>query len=455
MNNQTKVREQELILHGNVWGMMWSLSWPAIVAMVLFGMNVVVDGIFVGQYCGETALAGVTLVYPITQILQGFGSLIGVGAGSYLSILIGKKALKEQGTLIGNVNFLIIVFSIIITGLGLLSLNPLMKLLGASAEESVFALAYIRPLLYGSIFWIAGLAYNMIVRAEGKMATAAWMMGVGLLCNIICNYIFMAIFNLGVFGAALGTNIGMLLYTLAFLIYAARGKASFPTNAAKFYRESGAQKEILSLGFPSLLMTIMYVIQSLIIMKALNSYGTQGDVAFYGNVFRLFNLFLTPIYGLMRALQPAIGINYGAKNYDRVIKSYRVFSVAATLLMLPLWLVSFFFPEMMLGLMLPNKIFTPDEILSFRIFISVAPFLPIIFMAMTFWPAIEKPKPAGIFGIARQVLLYIPAMIILPKYFGISWIYKGSFLIDIFLCAVVALMINKEFKRLKSMKVQG
>lgn len=444
-----KSKEQDLILNGGIWNMMWRLSWPAIIAMVLYGLNVVVDGIFVGRYVGETALAGVTVVYPITQIPLGIGSLIGVGAGSWLSILIGEKDYERQQRLIGNVNSLIIITGILTTALGLVLLNPLLNLLGAYGNERQYAIDYISIALYGSIFWIGGLAYNMVIRAEGRMGTAAWMMGLGLVVNIICNYILMAVLKMGVKGAAWGTNIGMFIYALLFFIYAARGKASFDTNAHKILAESDMLKEILSLGFPSFLMSIMYVIQSLVIMKALNSYGTSSDLALYGSVSRLFNLFLTPIYGLMRALQPAIGINYGAENYERVIKSFKVFAFAAFILMLPLYILSIAFPPMMLGLMLPDRVFRPNEIAWFRIFISIAPFLPIMFMGMTFWPAVKKPKPAGILGIARQVLLYIPAMMILPKHFGIGWIYKGSFVIDFLLCIIVVLLIAKEFNALR------
>ncbi len=449
MREQYQSKEQELILQGNIWAMMWTLSWPAVIAMVLFGLNVVIDGIFVGRYVGESALAGVTMVYPVTQLLQGIGSWIGVGAGSYLSILIGRQALKEQRQLIGNVNLLIVALSAAITLFMLLTLNPLMNLLGVSPEQALTSRQYIRPILFGSVFWIAGLAYNMIIRAEGRMATAAWMMGIGLLFNIACNYLLMAVFKLGVLGAALGTNIGMLVYTLLFFWYALSGRASFEVSVTSFRRDSVAIKQILSLGFPSLLMTIMYVIQSLVIMRSLSTYGTPADVAFYGSVFRLFNLFLSPIYGLMRALQPAIGINFGAGKYERAIKSYKVFALAAFIIMLPLWLVSLISPASMLNLMLPGKVFDTAEILNYRIFILVAPLLTITFMSMTFYPAIDKPKPAGILGMARQVLLYIPAMILLPKYFGISWIYKGSFLIDFSLSILIILLIRREFANMR------
>ena len=444
-----KYRQQNMILNENIWSTTWKLSWPAVIAMVLFGLNVIFDAIFVGRYVGETALAGISLAYPITQIPLGIGSLIGVGAGSLLSVLIGEKDKETQRRLMGNVNYLVIISGVLMTIIGLAVMTPLLKIMGGSGRELVFGQDYLIIVLIGSVLWIGGIGYNMIIRAEGKMGTAAWMMGSGLVVNIITNYILIVILDMGVKGAAWGTNIGMLVYVVLFFVYCGRGKATFETNEKRVCREKDLVKQILGLGFPSLLMSIMYVIQGIVIMKALTNYGTTQDVAFYGAAFRLYNLFLTPIYGLMRALQPMVGINFGAKQYERVIKSFKVFAVVAFLIMLPLWLLSMLFPDSVLGLMITGRTFSADEICNFRTLVLVAPLLPIVLMAMTFWPAIKKPKPAGILGIARQVILYIPAMIILPKFFGIEWVYKGSFIIDFILSIVVLLLMKREFTILR------
>lgn len=444
-----KYRQQNMILNENIWSTTWKLSWPAVIAMVLFGLNVIFDAIFVGRYVGETALAGISLAYPITQIPLGIGSLIGVGAGSLLSVLIGEKDKETQRRLMGNVNYLVIISGVLMTIIGLAVMTPLLKIMGGSGRELVFGQDYLIIVLIGSMLWIGGIGYNMIIRAEGKMGTAAWMMGSGLVVNIITNYILIVILDMGVKGAAWGTNIGMLVYVVLFFVYCGRGKATFETNEKRVCREKDLVKQILGLGFPSLLMSIMYVIQGIVIMKALTNYGTTQDVAFYGAAFRLYNLFLTPIYGLMRALQPMVGINFGAKQYERVIKSFKVFAVVAFLIMLPLWLLSMLFPDSVLGLMITGRTFSAAEICNFRTLVLVAPLLPIVLMAMTFWPAIKKPKPAGILGIARQVILYIPAMIILPKFFGIEWVYKGSFIIDFILSIVVLLLMKREFTILR------
>lgn len=446
-------KEKEMILKDNLWKACYRLSLPAIIAMVLFGLNVIFDGIFVGRFVGETALAGISIVYPLTQISLGLGSLLGVGAGSYLSILIGENDKKTQSRIIGNTNFILLILTIIMMFFGFIFMKPLLNMIGATGEEYVFASNYFKITLFGSIFWIAGIGYNMIVRAEGRMKTAAIMMGIGLLINVLANYVFMVIFDFGVEGAAWGTNIGMFIYVLLFTVYSVRGKASFEVNFFRFYCDKEIIKEIISLGMPSFVMTIMTVIQGIIIMKALKTYGTTSDVAFYGVVFRLYNLFLTPIYGLMRALQPAVGVNFGAKQYDRTIRAFKIFSFAALLVMLPLWLISMAFPDTVLKIMLPLSTFSSSEIMNFRVFISIAPMLSVVLTAMTFWPAIKKPKPAMLIGIGRQLLLYIPLMIILPMFFGVGSIYLGSFVIDFILTFIIMIMLKKEFEQLRKINL--
>lgn len=205
-------KEKEMILNEDLWKVCYKLSLPAIIAMILYGLNVIFDGIFVGRLVGETAFAGISIVYPLTQLSLGLGSLVGVGAGSYLSILLGEDDKDTQGKIVGNANLISIVVTVIIMFFGFVFMTPLLTSIGAEGEALSYAVTYFRITLIGSFFWIIGLAYNMIVRAEGKMQTAAIMMGIGLVVNIISNYILMKVLNMGVAGAAWGTNIGMFVY---------------------------------------------------------------------------------------------------------------------------------------------------------------------------------------------------------------------------------------------------
>lgn len=449
-----KEKQKKMILNDNMWSVTFKLAWPAVIAMVLYGLNTVFDAFFVGRYVGETALAGVSLAYPLTQITLGLGSLVGVGAGSALSIAIGEGDKDTQHKLLGNVNFLNIIVSIIFMILGIVFSTGLVRMMGGEGQELIYGANYFRITVYGTFFWVAGLAGNMIVRAEGKMKSAAVMMGIGLVVNIVANYILIVLLKMGVEGAAIGTNIGMIVYTFASLIYFSRKQVTFEARPFSLRRDKTITKSILSMGIPSMIMSVMSLLQAIVVLNAITRYGTTADVAFYGVAFRIFMFMLTPIFGLMRALQPVVGINYGAKNYERVIKGFKVFTVAATLLLLPFWVIMMIVPNLPLNLMLPDKVFLSGDLMNFRIFMALLPILPVIFMGMTFFPAINKGKVASIIGIARQLVFYVPVMLIMPRLFGISWVYIGAFLIDLVVVLWTWLLVNKEFRALKYNKVK-
>ncbi len=256
--------------------------------------------------------------------------------------------------------------------------------------------------------------------------------------------------ELGVAGAAWGTNVGMFVYSLVGFLYLARGKASFKTNVFSFRFNKTIVTDINRLGMSSFIMTVMTLIQAIVVFNALSTYGTVADIAFYGVVFRIFQFFLTPIFGLMRALQPVIGINYGAKQYERVIRSYKIFSVAAMALTLPMWLATLLAPQAILSMMLTEQSFTLMQLNAFRVYIFIVPILSFIFMAMTFFPTVDKGKPAAIIGMARQFVFYVPSMLLVPKFFGVESIYYASFAIDVIIVLWTMFLVKKEFKALKN-----
>ncbi|WP_210436476.1 MATE family efflux transporter [Paenibacillus senegalensis] len=385
-----KEKQKQFILNGNMWSVMFKLSWPAIIAMVLYGLNAVIAAIFVGRYVGENALAGISVAYPLTQISLGIGSLIGVGAGSVLSIAIGRGDAATQHRLLGNVNFLSLIVTLLYMILGLLFSTQLLKMMGGEGEALLLGDQYFRITVIGAFFWIYGLAANMIVRAEGKMKSAAVVMGIGLAADILANFILVAALDLGVEGAAWATNIGMIVYTLLGFIYFGKGLSSFQTRAFSFHVDAAAIKSIIGLGLSSFIMIVMSLLQAVVVFNALAQYGTVFDIAFYGVVYRVFTFLLTPIFGLMRALQPVIGINYGADQYGRVMSAYVIFSLVSMLLTLPFWIISLIAPETILAFMLPDQIFTETYLMYFRIYMGILPVLSMVFMAMTFFPAAEE-----------------------------------------------------------------
>lgn len=449
-NGSGKEKQKEFILNENLWKVMFSLSWPAILAMLLYGLNAVVSAAFVGQFVGEAALAGVSVAYPLTQISVGFGLFVGVGAGAVLSIAIGRKDKSAQERLLGTVNCLSLLATAVYMAAGLAFSSQLVKIMGGTGEVFLLGESYFKITVLGAFFWIYGLAANMIVRAEGKMKSAAVIMGIGLAVDVLANYVLVAELNLGVEGSAWATNIGMLVYTLLGWVYFGKGFASFKTRIFSFYWDTATVKSMIRLGMSSFISVVMTLAQGVIIFNVLAQYGTVLETAFYGVIYRVFIFALTPIFGIMQALKPVVGINYGAGQYERVIHSYKLFTVGSMLLALPFWVISMTSPVFILGLMLPDQVFSGTQLLYFRIYMAIMPLLSAIFMAMSFFPSINKGKPAVMIGIARQLVLYVPVMMILPKMIGVSGIYFGSLAIDAIIVLWTVVMLKKEFSLLRA-----
>lgn len=441
-------KQKQLILEGKLPTVMWHLAWPAVMAMVLYGLNNFLDGIFVGHLISNTALAAVGIAYPLAQFAQGFGTLIGTGIGSAISIWIGGQDTSKLEKAMGTVNYLTLLFSIVLTLPCYIFAEELVYMMGGRGEILTLGVEYFQATILGSFFWIHGLALNMIIRAEGRMKTAAWMIAIGLIVDLALKPIFIDTLGWGVAGAAWATNISMIVYTLLGVWYYAGKKASFYTRFWSIQRDKSIVKETLSLGMPGFIMMVMIVIQNIVVFNALAKYGTSADITFFTAVNRFYILLNTPLWGLMRALQPVAGMNYGAKNYQRSSKAYRLFSFAGLAILLPFWLFVMLYPSGVLAVMIPHTEFLSDQLFDFRIYMSVLLILPFVFMAMVWFPAIEDAKPATFISLLRQVVFYIPIMLFVPGILGVSSIYWASAAIDWIVFGLILYAVRRSVKRL-------
>ena len=444
--------QKQIILNERLPKVMWQLAWPAVVAMVLYGMNNFLDGIFVGHLINNTALAAVGVAYPLAQFAQGFGSLIGTGIGSAISIWIGANEKEKLEKAFGTVNYLTLLFSILITVPCYIFAEKLVYMMGGRGEILALGTEYFRATILGSFFWIHGLALNMIIRAEGRMKTAAWMIAAGLAVDLALKPVLIHTFGWGVAGAAWATNISMVIYTLLGIWYYAGGRSSFKTRFWSLKRDASILKETISLGMPGFIMMVMIVIQNIVVFNALARYGNEMDITFFTAVNRFYILLNTPLWGLMRALQPVSGMNYGAGNYGRSIGAYRMFSFTGLAILLPFWLFVMCYPSGVMSVMIPGMVFSAEQLMDFRIYMSVLLALPFVFMAMVWFPSIEDAKPATVISILRQMVFYIPVLIVIPQFFGVRSIYTASAIIDWISFGMVIYAVRKSGNRLTMMK---
>jgi putative MATE family efflux protein len=430
----------QLILEGHPWRVVWHMAWPAVAVMVAFGLNTVLDAVYIGQLIGEQALAGAVLAYPITQLTLGLGSLAGIGGGVALSIAIGRGDQEVVRRLPGTALAIAAVLSLFYALGGGLFAELLVRGMGARGELIEIAAAYLRASALGGVGAIAGMTLNMLLRGEGKMKLAAAYMGIGLMANIVLTPIFIVVFDWGVAGAAWATNIGGAIGGLLVWRRYLLGQASYPVDARYVGLPRRLTSRIVRLGTPATIMSSMGLVQAIVVFNMLARIGDEHDIAFFGAAWRLLLFIITPLFGLMRAFQPVAGMNYGAGQWQRVQRHYWTFVAAGALMIVPIWVLMTLFPDPVLGLMLPDASFSSEDLHHFRVLVLVLPVLPVVFTALALLPAIEQPGKATTVSISRQLLLYAPVMLILPQLIGVSGVYYGSTAID-FVCAIWLLLI--------------
>ncbi len=435
------------ILEDNLWKVMYKLSLPGIFAMLLIGMNAFVDALFVGRLVGKDALAGISLAFPLTYITTGVASMLGIGSASVLSRAIGSGDYDKQRLIFGNLTMMCLLASALITIPGYFYARELVGFMGGTGRVLELGVEYYKVLVLGSFFSVYSVATSMIIRAEGKIKESMIYTGISMVLNMILNPIFISTLGLGVTGAALATIISTTVYSSLNFSFFIGGKSSVNFETKTLKLAPSLIPEIFAIGLATLFMQVMTLIQQMLIFKSIAAYGSDFDIAFMGATTRIFMLTIIPVFGLMQALQPVIGINYGAQNIERVKKASKVFLMGGTALILMLWAPMQFFPGYFLGWMIPDAVFTENDYNNFRVIMLVLPGFPLIMVGVTMYQAIGNAKMAGILTIARQFVLFIPAILIVPQFLGLNGIYYSMTGVDLIITVAVAIFMWLEFDK--------
>ena len=447
MISKDTLANEKLILEGNLHHLILRLSPPSIIGIVLLGLNNFIDAAYVGNLVNSEAVAGITFVYPIYQMVLGFASLIGMGGANIGSILIGKKDSDKLGRLLNNVILIGVILSFLTSIVFYLFPENLIRLMGVQGQAYQYGVEYLENLSYGIFFTILGMGLNVFIRSEGKMVTPMLLLGIGIFVNIILTPIFIAILDLGVIGAAHATNVAMLVAFIAnysfFLVKEKRALYKpFTIKLDKYLLG-----ETLKLGLPNLILYLFTLIQHYIVLKFLLYYGSNSEVAFFGAANRILMFFVLPVYGMSRALQPIVGINFGAKSYKRCHTTYNIFNIWG--LILNIFVVAFLiiFAENVLKFILPDLNEGSFNINNFIVYIATLLFLPLLIFSMVYFQAIGNSKIPGLLITFRQIIIFAPLAYLLSVYFQVSGIYYSFFLVDLVLLICCILLVRKENKK--------
>ena len=412
---------QELLTKSPV-RLMFQLGIPGIVGMVVIGLYPFMDGVFAGNIIGQSAMAACSVAMPLTLVNNGISTLLGVGSASILSRALGKGDKKTVDQIMGNLIFWVLVLSTTVMILGILFAPQFLDLVGATGEIKELGVRYLRVLFLGSIFVNFAQSSNMVIRGEGHLKIAMGIMGAGAVLNIILDPIFMyAMGSRGIEGAAIATVLSQLITAVVSVYYFKKKSKVVKINHIAMKKDIFG--EMFAVGFSAMMMQVMTLIQQSLMYKMSFKYGGTDNGILMAAALRIFAFSFIPLWGLSQGMQPVIGTNYGAKIYSRVKAGLKVFNWGALVLAGLFYLPIMLFPRQILHMFgVENDILTAG-IPHFRMLYSIFIVYGFMIISVVFFQSIGDAKKAGILVIFRQLVVFVPSIIILPRAFGIDAVW--------------------------------
>lgn len=430
--------------------LLFQLSVPAVIGMLVNALYSVVDRIFIGRGVGSLALSGVAVTFPITNIIMAVGMLVGIGAASVVSIKLGQKKNEEAERIVGNAFLLTLILTIFITILGLIFLDPLLKVLGASEETLPYAKTFSTILLTGAVLQNVGFGLNPIIRSQGDAKTAMKTMLIGAILNTILNPIFIFVFKLGVAGSALATLISQAVCSI-WVVYYLSAKSIIRLKRHHMKLNLLTIGEISSIGVSPFIMQVSASFVTIVINTSLKKYGGDLAIGAYSLISSIAMLILMPAFGVNQGAQPIIGYNYGAGNAARVKKALFYSIIVNTCITALGWILVELFPIAII------KIFNGDDTELIRIASNgLRLYLLAIFTVgaqsacINYFQSIGKALISMLLSLLRQVIILIPLVLILPHYLALNGIWIAGATSDFSALVISAIMLMLEIRKLNA-----
>ncbi len=427
--------------------LLWKYALPAIIAMTATSLYNIVDSIYIGHGVGALALGALTVAKPFMDICAAFGSLVGVGASSLLAIYLGEKDYERANRVLGNVIVMNIILSAVVMVVGLIWLDPILFAFGASADTIVYAHEYMEIILYGNILTHIYFGLNAMLRSAGHPRFSMTATLVAVVVNIILDPLFIFGLDMGVRGAALATVISQ-----AIAVTWQVTKFFDKNELVRFHRgiwrlNKHITFRALAIGLSPFLYNIAHCFVVIIINNQLKNFGGDMAIASYGVINRLTFVFAMMVMGLNQGMQPIAGYNYGAKKYDRMLRSFYLTSLYATGVMGVVFFLGECCPRLVTQMFTHDPILIEQTIKPMRIICSTMLIIGFQMVTGNLFTSIGKAGKAIFLSLTRQVLYLIPLVLCMPMLFaesiyGVWWAIPTSDTLSA-ITAVIILLVSR------------
>lgn len=429
--------------------LVWKYSIPAIIGMIVVALYNAIDRMFIGNIpsVGDLAIVGVGVTMPISSLIIAFEMLVGIGTSAVMAKKLGEGKKEEAEKALGNALILGLIVGVSLTLVGIIFCEPILKLFGASEGSLVYAKGYINIILLGVTPYIVGFSLNTTIRANGNPKMAAVTLIISCLLNIILDPLFIFGLGWGIQGAAIATVISQCVVTIWVIIYYTKGKAYLKMKKKNLWLDKKLVKSIMTIGASAFAMQVAASLVQVTANNALKVHGGDMAIGAMATISSISMMFLMPVYGINQGTLPIIGFNYGAKLFDRAKKTFLYATIAA---------VGILAVGMVLVQMMPNRFVelfgSSTELVEIavdgiRIYLLMLPVSAIAITGANYFLSIGKAKESMILSLLRQVIIFIPMVMILPTFMGLKGVWVAQAVSDLGAAIITGIFLVKALKK--------
>ena len=399
---------------------------PAVVAMTASSLYNMVDSIFIGHGVGPLAISGLALTFPLMNLAAAFGSLVGVGAATLISMRLGQRDYATAQRVLGNVVMLNLLLGVGFGLVALLFLDPILYFFGASDATIGYAREYMTVILLGNVITHMYLGLNSVLRASGHPRKAMYATINTVIINTVLDPIFIYGFGWGIRGAAIATVLAQII-SLVWQFRLLSDRSELIHFRRGIYRlRRRIVRDVLAIGMSPFLMNLTACFIVILINKGLKTYGGDLMIGAYGIVNRLAFVFVMIVMGVNQGMQPIAGYNFGARQYDRVLRVLKLTIVCAVGITTAGFLVGEFAPRLAVSLFTSDEELIRLSVEGMRIVFVFFPIIGFQMVATNFFQSIGMAGKAIFMSLSRQLLFLMPGLLFLPRFFEVSTPWDGS-----------------------------
>ena len=439
--------------------LLFKYAMPGIIAMTAMSLYNMVDSIFIGHGVGALALSGLTVAKPFMDICAAFGTLVGVGASSLVAIKLGEKDYRSANDILANVIILNVILGAIIMVVGLYWLDPILYAFGASDATIKYAREYMEIILWGNILTHIYYGLNSMLRSVGHPRISMYATILAVSLNVALDPIFIFVLDMGVRGAALATILSQLVSVIVELIIFLNPKEVIHFHRGIWRLRRDITMRALGIGTAPFLMHMAACFVVIVLNNQLLRYGGDMEIATFGMTNRFIFFFVMIVMGIQQGMQPIVGYNYGAQQYDRMLRAFKLAVYCATCVMSFLFLFGEIWPEGFIRLFTHDELLIAQSITPARIMLAVMFAIGFPMITGNFYTSIGQAPKAIFLSLTRQVLFLIPLIIGLPLLFqslgiapiwGVWWSWPISDSLSVIIAMIVFNRDRRKFKFLNN-----